>query len=452
MDEYSAEFSPRSSLAVIGQTMQRMGIWRTVEKEVQIKQKVVVYRPADKMKDELMNILAGGQGTVEINTRVKPDVALQQAFGRQGCAEQSTVSDTFSACTEENVLQMRKALQQIYRQQGQGYRHRYLRAYQLLDVDLTGMPGGRQGEGVTKAVMADRRKKRGRQLGRVVATRYDEIVAERLYAGNKQLSHALQELVQDAEAVLHLRRRWRQRTIVRVDGGGGRDADLNWLLARGYGVVTKVKNWQRTQKLAHSVTDWYEDASIPGRQVGWVRAPHEYVRPTRQLAMRKRKPDGTLYLRILVTNLDDATLFELAGREQPKRAGQLDLLLALMQAYDKRGGAAETSIKGSKQGLGLTHRYKRNFHGQEMLVLLAQLAANLIIWVRNRLAERDPFWQKYGHLRMVRDVFHIPGRISFDRHGNLHIALNPQHCLSVRFTRALGRLLSINSPPLSGQN
>ena len=36
--------------------------------------------------------------------------------------------------------------------------------------------------------------------------------------------------------------------------------------------------------------------------------------------------------------------------------------------------AVETSIKDSKQGLGITKGNKRNFHAQEMLVLLAQLA------------------------------------------------------------------------------
>jgi len=64
---------------------------------------------------------------------------------------------------------------------------------------MTGMSAGRQGEGVTKGFFSGKKNRRGRQLGRVVATLYDEIVAERLYAGTTQLECSLQELVMAAE-------------------------------------------------------------------------------------------------------------------------------------------------------------------------------------------------------------------------------------------------------------
>ena len=43
---------------------------------------------------------------------------------------------------------MRQAMQAIYRRYGAGYRHDYGRSWQLLDIDVSGMPAGRQGEGV----------------------------------------------------------------------------------------------------------------------------------------------------------------------------------------------------------------------------------------------------------------------------------------------------------------
>ncbi|HEX3054392.1 MAG TPA: hypothetical protein VHP83_27300 [Aggregatilineaceae bacterium] len=72
---------------------------------------------------------------VEINTRVRPDRAVQRAFGRQGCGEQSVVSTTLNACTEETVQQMRTALTAIYREHSQGFEHDYTAHYQLLDVE-----------------------------------------------------------------------------------------------------------------------------------------------------------------------------------------------------------------------------------------------------------------------------------------------------------------------------
>ena len=98
----------------------------------------------DKMMDAFINILAGGHGLVEINTRVRPDRALQLAFGRMGCAEQLTVSETFDTCTGQNVEVMREVLHQTYRQFSRGYSHNYQEQWQLLDADLTGMLAGRQ--------------------------------------------------------------------------------------------------------------------------------------------------------------------------------------------------------------------------------------------------------------------------------------------------------------------
>jgi hypothetical protein len=60
---------------------------------------------------------------VEADIRVRPDEALQRAFGGDGCAEQSVVSDTFDACTKENVEPMYAAMKEIYRTHSQGYRH-----------------------------------------------------------------------------------------------------------------------------------------------------------------------------------------------------------------------------------------------------------------------------------------------------------------------------------------
>jgi len=60
-----------------------------------------------------------------------------------------------------------------------------------------------------------------------------------------------------------------------------------------------------------------------------------------------------------------------------------------------------TCARELAQALGLTKRNKRNFHAQEMLVLLAQLARNLITWTRMEMARHVPSWQAFGSLRMV---------------------------------------------------
>lgn len=442
VDHYT-RYSARASLAVVGVRMRQMKVWQVVEQKVHIRQKTIKHRPLDKLLDAFINILAGGRGLVEVNTRVEPDEGVQKAFGRQACADQSTISDTLGVCTQETVTQMREALQEVYRAHSRAYRHPYHQCCQVLDVDMSGMPGGSLGEGVSKGYFSGQKNRRGRQLGRVTATLYDEIVVERLYTGKTQLEQSLQSLVEAAEEALGLDEARRRRTVVRVDGGGGRDEDVNWLLRRGYLVVVKVKNWQRAVKLSQSVTMWHPDPKTGSREIGWVERPHAYDRPTRQLAVRSPKADGSWHYRVLVFNLPDALLFEL-GREpcltepSPDQVG-----LAAIHAYDLRGGGVETSLRGSKQGLGLTKRNKRSFPAQEMLVLLAQLAYNLLTWTRVQLATHSPRLGRFGPLRMVRDLFHIAGRLRFDGQDHLlEITLCHTHQLAPPLVHALSSLMA----------
>ena len=442
MDE-TIEFSGRASLVALGLHFQQLRVWPVIVEHVQIKQKVLRHTPMDKLLDCFINILAGGAGVVEVNTRVRPDRAVQRAFGRTDCAEQSTISDTLNACTSENVEQWRTAFKIIFRQRSQSYRHDYQRDWQLLDVDMTGMPAGRLGEGVTKGYFAKQKNRRGRQLGRVLATWYDEIVVDQLYDGKRQLDRSLTELVTRAEDVLDLDENGRKHTIVRIDGGGGDDADIDWLLGRDYHLLAKVKNWRRADKLAESVARWYPDPKVTDREVGWVEAPHAYVRPTRQVAVRKRKANGQWSYHVLVLTLTDEMLFRMCDQTRPQPPQPVDLLLAALHAYDRRGGGVETQNKGDKQGLSLSRRNKHRFAAQEMLVLLAQLAHNLLIWTRNDLAEADQRLHKYGVQRTVRDVLQIAGRIQVDAHGQVQqILLNERHPLATAFQKAFSQRLA----------
>lgn len=441
--ENSIRYSPRASLAIIGLCSQQMGVWDMIGKQVKIQQKTVRHTPLQKLQDAFINILAGGHGLVEINHRVKPDQGLLAAFGRATCADQSGVSQTLNACQPENAEQMRQALQDIYRRYGAGYRHPYGQALQLLDVDMSGMPAGRQGEGVETGYFADKVSKRGRQVGRTYATLYDEIVSERLYGGKTQLNRSLTALVTDAETVLALTPGFRQRTLLRIDGGGGNEADINWMLSRAYLLLVKMTHWRRVDKLAATVAHWHTDPKDPRRQAGWVDVPFVYDKPTRQLAVRCQGQNDKWHTAILVFNLNDDQLAWVC--QQGKHPGPLpeNGLWRAVYAYDLRGGGVETALKGSKQGLGITKRNKKAFVAQEMLLLLAQLAYNLIAWTRNGLAACLSKVRQFGILRMVRDAFHIPGCLTWDVQGQLiQISLHQAYELAASFRDAFAVFLA----------
>src|SRR5260221_10588808 len=192
-----------ASLAALGVKLRELKLFEPIAQQVQIAQKTIKDKPTDKLYDALISMLAGAHGLVEINTRLRADAALQRTFGRSRCAEQSVVQDTLNACTAENVDQMDQALDAIYRRHSQGYRHDYQASFQVLDVDMSGLPCGPKAAFATKGYFAKQRNRRGRQLGRVLATTYQEVVVDRLFDGKTQLTRALLPLMQAAEETLH---------------------------------------------------------------------------------------------------------------------------------------------------------------------------------------------------------------------------------------------------------
>ena len=63
--------------------------------------------------DGYIAILAGAAGMVEVNKLMRSERAVQVAFCRRGCAEQSVVQDTLDACTGQNNMEMYRAVAQI---------------------------------------------------------------------------------------------------------------------------------------------------------------------------------------------------------------------------------------------------------------------------------------------------------------------------------------------------
>src|SRR6266581_3753088 len=189
-------FTGCASLAAVGIKLRQLDVFGPIRKTVRIAQKTVKHTPLDKLYDAFIGLLAGVHGLVEINTRLRSDPALQAAFGRRACAEQSVVQQTLDACTSTQITQMEQAMDEIYRTHSRGYRHDYRADWQILDVDLSGWLCGKKAAFATKGYFANTaRNRRGRQLGRVLATRYQEVVVDRLFPGNCQLNATLQTLV-----------------------------------------------------------------------------------------------------------------------------------------------------------------------------------------------------------------------------------------------------------------
>lgn len=432
MNQYSKWASGRASLGLVAQQIKRMRLWETIADRVVIRQKKVSYEPSDKLKVAWINMLCGNKGLVQINNHVRPERAIWQMFGLRACAEQSTVSRTLAACDQASVEGMREAMRSILQRHGLAYRHSYGREVQVLDVDVSGLPSQGKGEGV-KWGYCDQLGKLapGRQLGRVLATRYNEILHEQLADGKQQLGALLHDLVTATEQVLDLDANRRGRTLLRMDSGGGDEADVNWLLRRGYLILTKMAGSQRTAKLARQIpaSDWVCDPRQPHRQLAWLPHGISYERPTQQVVERwVTSPQQKVHYAVVVTNAPSALLEELNPTRDLPLSGDPHLL-QLVYAYDLRSGALESCNRADKQAFGLHHPYTHAFPAQQILLLLAQLAHNLLTWIALRL--RSHLSKPIGLQRLLRDALSISGLLYFDPHGHLvGLVLNALHPLA----------------------
>lgn len=444
------EYSPHASLAALVAHVKSRGIFDQVRGGIHLAQKTVKDSSQDKVQDILLALLAGTQSLVQLNTLLRQDVGLQRAAGRTRAAEQSVAQQTLDAATEANVAELQQVLTTLLQQHGQGTHHRFRWQWLILDVDLTGLPAGKRAEGSVKGYFSDPRQRRGHQQGRVLASQYSEIVVDALYPGNTLLVEKLPELIEQAEAVLHLKPSQRRRTIVRIDGGGGSIASVNRLLAGGYAVVTKDYSFRRTQALVKQVSQWVPDSTQPTRELGWVtQQSPDYVGPVRRLAVRSKSPKGHWqYAVLLFAHLTDFDLLTLLGERPTTDAATI--MRAYLHFYDQRGGGVESSFGQDKSGLGITKRHKKRFQAQRFLMLLGTMAHNLVIWSRRWLAQSSPEvagrLQRYGIKRIIRDLYSIHGTLHFDAHGRLEtIVLNSASSLAKLLLLPLRHLLAPSS-------
>lgn len=250
-------------------------------------------------------------------------------------------------------------------------------------------------------------------------------MTEQLHTGKRQLEKLLVPLVTAADKTLQLSSTTRQRTVIRLDAGGGSDANFKHLLADGYKVLGKMHNGLRCRRLAGLVDEWVQDPTNPQRQFGWPSQPVAFEQETRQLVIRRLKPKKQQRkgkppwaYSVLLTNLPDAALAQLAGFPSKDNISS-DSMFLLSAAYDKRGGGVETAFREDKQALGMSKRNKRSFNAQQMLMLLTQMAHNLLVWARRVLRRYYPPLRTVGLLRFVRDFLRLPARFQLTATGQL---------------------------------
>lgn len=248
------------------------------------------------------------------------------------------------------------------------------------------------------------------------ATQYGETIWCELYPGSRPSVSCLQPAAlafessfdltlnaDDPKTSFDLAAQRRRRVLWRLDGGFGTDEKLRWLLGRGYQVIVKGFSGRRADNLAKQVTRWnpYGDAWL-----GIAECPVDFGRKV-QAWVKRRIEKGQFHRYYLTT----VKLHSLADQ---------------MALYDQRGATEIEQFRGDKQGLHLSARRKHSFLAQKALILLNDIAHNLLADFRLRAFPDSPF-SGFAAKRIVRDLFAIEGCLFWEGPQLVRVELRRSH-------------------------
>lgn len=413
-------------LAVIGYWLRRVGyldpLWATLDWPVRAYKHTVV----QKLETLLASMLVGNRAIYQINTSIRPDLPLAHAWGQDQFVEQSIVADLLDKATPVQVEQLQQGITRLMREHSRALRHDFAH-WLLIDYDTTGLLVSKHAEGSEKGYFTGHRNRYGRHLVRVAAPAYHETIGSFMYPGRTLAFSTLKPVMKALEERLPLTKEQRQRTIVRTDAGIGTDANIDWLLSQDYRVLSKGFSHTRAAAQARLVAtdDWLLDPN----QERWIApapAPRRYGRKVQVYVMRWQSKSGYRY-GTLVNSVPALPM------------------LSAWRLCDGRG-AVEVEIRADKQGLKLPKRRKHRLPAQVMLVLLTDVAHNLLSWLHAATLADGPC-SDFGALRMVEDLLCIPGRLEFKGPELQKVALLETHPFAPHMGKALLRLLSKTTIP-----
>jgi hypothetical protein len=243
----------------------------------------------------------------------------------------------------------------------------------------------------------------GRQLTRVSAIDHQETIWSEVFPGNQHTVNCLPDALKGVQSSLELDEKQRRRTVWRMDGGGGSDANFRLLLQQGYQLHAKGLSSSRAAVLAKKVSRWDAYADI---WLGEVEPTFDLGRPVRVFIQRRRKKEQFLH------NYFVSTL-------------KLPSKMHFLAHYNDRGGAETEQFREDKSGLAMAIRRKRSLNGQKGYILLTDLAHNLLADFKHHALSGSRF-EGYGIKRIVRDLLCMPGMLVFDDQKLVRIELLSQ--------------------------
>ena len=254
------------------------------------------------------------------------------------------------------------------------------------------------------------------------APQYRETLFSHLYPGNTHSNPAYIPTVDTLSTFLAFSDVQKQRSILRTDSGFGCDYNLNYALDAHYQVLSKSYGGRRSASLARKITsgNWMD----LGNQ-RWVTPavdPPGYNRDVQNLVLRWKTERGEIKHSVLVCSILDWSMQQVVWN------------------YDDRAGC-ETEIQADKSGLKIEKRRKMSLAAQEALILITDLAHNVLSWASNWMFSEGDHLATFGKTRLIEDFLAVQGRLIFDTDRLKEIQLNELHPHADQIATGLERLL-----------
>jgi hypothetical protein len=144
-------------LGVLGYCLTRTKFLEPMFSGLELQIKKIDHEASDKVLDVLVSILAGCRAIYQVDTRLRPDLALAQAWGRGQFASQSNLARTLDAFGEETVGQLRQGSEALFRRESRTLRHNFEQEWLWLDIDLTPLPASKSAQGSAKGKISGKK-------------------------------------------------------------------------------------------------------------------------------------------------------------------------------------------------------------------------------------------------------------------------------------------------------
>lgn len=143
-------------LVALGFACREQDMFSPIFSRLKFPQGLHTERPENALLSLFVSMLAGCRSISQINTKIRPDLALANAWGMPRFVEQSTVARVLEQTKQEQREQLRSGIEAVYHWIGQAPRHNWETSL-LVDIDLTGLPCSAKSEGGVKGYFSEKK-------------------------------------------------------------------------------------------------------------------------------------------------------------------------------------------------------------------------------------------------------------------------------------------------------